>query len=164
MLKNRRGSGAMEFAIIGSALMMLIISIIEAFMQLAAASVLEYAALRASRFGITGSNTVRGVATADLPGSCRSQIIPWIVNYVSGGFLRSANLTVTTTIYSNLSAGVAAGTGTSGAGSGGAIVGYTLTYTQAFITPLATAVIGRANVSHTTSLLVKNEPFDNATC
>ena len=163
-LRERRGSSALEFAVVGSALILLVIAIIESFLQLAVSAALEFSALRASRFGITGVNTVRGFTAAQLPSTCRSQIIPWIVNYATGGFLRSANLTVTMNVYSTLAAGEAGTGGTTGAGAGGAIVGYRLDYSQPLLTPLARVVIGRNSVTHTTTLLVKNEPFENATC
>ena len=53
-LRERRGSSALEFAVVGSALILLVIAIIESFLQLAVSAALEFSALRASRFGISG--------------------------------------------------------------------------------------------------------------
>ena len=163
-LTGRRGATALEFGLVSTALLLLVIGIVEAFLQLATVAALEYAALRASRFGITGASTVRNVPSNQLPGSCRSAIIPWIVTYSTNGFLNSNNLTVTMAVYSSINAANGSTGGTSGAGAGGAIVGYTLAYRRAFITPMAAALAGNANLTHTTTLLVKNEPFEDTVC
>ena len=162
-LRSKRGATALEFGLIASGLVLLMIAIIESALQIATGAALDWAALRASRFGITGAQTVRNQPPTGVP-TCRSAMIPWLVTYATNGFLQSANLTVTSSIYSGLSGGRSGTGGSSGAGSGGAIVGYTLTYNRPFITPLATALLGRSQFTHTARLLVKNEPFDNATC
>lgn len=163
-LRGRRGMTATEFGLVASAAILLLIAIMEAAIQLATAAALDWAALRASRFGMTGGTTVRGSTSGDNVPTCRSAIIPWLVTYRTAGFLNSANLTVTTTVYSSLSTGRAGTGGTTGAGTGGAIIGYQLNYTRPFITPLAAIVTGSSSITHRATLLIKNEPFDNATC
>ena len=163
-LRARRGMTATEFGLVASAAVLLFVAILEATLQLATGTALDWAALRASRFGMTGGTTVRGTTPADNVPTCRSAIIPWLVTYRTGGFLNQSELSVTTTVYSSLSTGRGGTGGTAGAGTGGAIIGYQLNYTRPFVTPLAALVAGRSSVTHRATLLIKNEPFDNAVC
>jgi len=163
-LRGRRGMTATEFGLIGSAAVLLFIAILEATLQLATGAALDWAALRASRFGMTGGTTVRGTTGADNVPACRSAIIPWLVTYRTAGFLNQSDLSVTTTVYSSLSTGRGGTGGTAGAGAGGAIIGYQLDYTRPFVTPLAALVAGRSSIIHRATLLIKNEPFDNVVC
>ena len=118
-LRGRRGMTATEFGLIGSAAVLLFVAILEATLQLATGAALDWAALRASRFGMTGGATVRGTTVADAMPSCRSAIIPWLVTYRTAGFLNQSDLSVTTTVYSNLTSGRGGTGGTAGAGTGG---------------------------------------------
>lgn len=145
-------------------LAILMLAIIEISLQLATAAALEWTALRASRFGITGAQTVRNVPQSAQMPTCRSAIIPWLITYATSGFLQQANLTVTVNVYSNLSSGQSGAGGTSGQGAGGAIVGYQISYRRPFITPIPALITGRTQIVHSASMLVKNEPFENATC
>ena len=163
---GRRGVAATELAIISIPFFIIIIGCMEVAWQLATGAALDHAALRASRYGITGSNTPPSWQTTgqqNVP-TCRSQNIVWLVTQATGGMLKSANLTVTTTSWSNVS-GAGTGTGTAGAGSGGQIIAYTLTYRQPFITgALASSLFGGNSFTHQAYLMVKNEPFENAAC
>jgi Flp pilus assembly protein TadG len=163
---DRRGAAAAEFAIIAIPFFVTIIATMEAAWQLATGAALDHAALRASRYGITGSNAPPAWQTQghqNVP-TCRSQNIPWLVTVSTGGMLRAANLTVSTAAWSAVN-GAGTGTGTQGAGSGGQIVAYSLTYRQPFITgAVAAAIWGGDSFLHRAFLLVKNEPFENATC
>lgn len=163
---GRRGAAASEMAIISIPFFIVIIGTMEAAWQLATGAALDHAALRASRYGVTGSNTPPSWQTSgqqDVP-SCRSQNIAWLVAQSTGGLLRSANLTVTTTNWSNVS-GAGTGGGTPGAGTGGQIISYTLSYRQPFITgAVAGRLFGGDAFTHRAFLMVKNEPFENATC
>ena len=50
-----------------------------------------------------------------------------------------------------------------GAGTAGQIVSYTATYVQPFLTGMWVNLIGgSASMTHQASVVVKNEPFDNA--
>lgn len=165
-LRSRRGTTTVEFAIIGGGLITAVVAILEVAIQLATVAALEWTTLRASRFAITGGTTVRGAPTSGpaAPPGCRSAMIPWLVTHSTSGFLKTANLTVNTEVFSDIGAGVARTGGTTGAGGGGAIVGYALSYRQPFMTPLPVLVTGRTELTHRTTLVIKNEPFDNATC
>lgn len=159
---SRRGVAAVEFGLIGVAFITLIFAIMEVALQLTTIAALEWATLRVSRFGSIGTNTAPGTGSSP-PGmpSCRSAMIPWLVSYSTADYLKSANLTVTMSVLSSLGA---TGAGTAGAGAGGAIVRYSLVYRQDYITPIIATLAGATYVTHNTTLVVKNEPFENAYC
>lgn len=163
---GRRGVAATEFALISIPFFIIVIGCMEVAWQLATGAALDHGALRASRYGITGSNTPPSWQTTgqeNVP-TCRSQNIIWLVTQSTGGMLKVANLTVTTAAWPNVS-GAGTGTGTQGAGSGGQIIAYTLTYRQPFITGLvAASLFGGDSFTHQAFLMVKNEPFENAAC
>ena len=156
-----RGTTALEFALAAVPFIILLIGIIELALQYTTAAALDAAVLRASRFGVTGQATATGE-----PGqyTCRSQTIAWVITSSFGGFLKPQNLTVSTAAYGN-AADLSGGIPVAGAGTGGQIVRYTVTYTQPFLTGAWINLIGgAAALTHTATIVVKNEPFDNATC
>lgn len=163
---DRRGASAAEFAIVSIPFFIVVFATVEAAWQLATGMALDHAALRASRYGITGANTPPALLTQgqqNLP-TCRSANIRWMITSSTGGMLKPANLTVTTTTWSGVS-GAGQGQGTEGAGAAGQIVSYTLTYRQPFVTGIvARNLWGGDDFAHTAFLIVKNEPFENATC
>lgn len=165
---GRRGASALEFALVAGPFFFLIIGMMESAWQLATSAALDHAALKASRFGATGTNSIPswqrgGTAPADLP-TCRSTGIAWLVSSSTGGLIRAGqDLTVTTATWSAV--GGITGSGTTGAGSGGQITSYTIRYRQPFITgPVAASFWGNNGFTHQTTIVIKNEPFDNATC
>ena len=161
LLRARRGTTAIEFAIAAIPLLVLLIGIIELSWQYATAAALDAAVLRASRFGITGQATAAG---APPQYTCRSQTIPWIIGNSTGGIINPANLKVSIQSYGNAS-DLAAGTPVPGAGTAGQIVTYSVKYTQPFLTGAwITLIGGPASLTHHAQIVVKNEPFDNATC
>lgn len=168
VLRNRRGASALEFALVAGPFFVLIIGMMESAWQLATSAALDHAALKASRFGATGTDSIPawqrgGTAPADLP-TCRSTGIAWIVSSATGGLIRAGqDLTVTTATWGNV--GGITGSGTAGAGNGGQITSYTIRYRQAFITgQVAASLWGSNGFIHQTTIVIKNEPFENATC
>lgn len=163
---GRRGALASEFAIIAIPFFITVIATIEAAWQLATGMALDHAALRASRFGVTGSNTPPSLVAQgqeNVP-VCRSANIAWMIARSTGGMLRTSNLTVETRTWSGVS-GAGQGQGTEGAGAAGQIVSYRLTYRQPFVTGIVAANLwGGTEFVHSAFLIVKNEPFENATC
>jgi Flp pilus assembly protein TadG len=164
----RRGASASEFAIIAGPLFLLILGTCEAAWQLVTGAALDHAALKASRYGATGSNSIpawqqRGTAPQDLP-SCRSTGITWMVSAATNGLIRQGqNLTVTTSTWGNL--GAVVGTGTPNPGAGGQITSYNIRYLQPFITgPVAASFWGGPGFVHQTTIVIKNEPFENTPC
>jgi Flp pilus assembly protein TadG len=168
VLRERRAASASEFAIIAGPLFLLILGTCEAAWQLVTGAALDHAALKASRFGATGTNAIPtwqrgGTAAAELP-TCRSTGITWMVSAATNGLIKEgANLTVTTATWGNL--GTIAGNGATTPGNGGEITSYTIRYMQPFITGRVAATFwGGPGFTHQTTIVVKNEPFVNATC
>lgn len=164
---GRRGVAATEFALVSIPFFIICIGIMEVGWQLATGAALDHSALRASRFGITGSNTPPTWQTQNqqnLP-TCRSDNIRWLISESTGSLIKNnSNLLITTASWSGVN-GSGTGTGTSGAGVGGQIVSYTITYTQPFITGVvATRLWGGTGFTHRAFLMVKNEPFENVPC
>ena len=158
-LHSRRGSAAVEFAIVALPLVTLFVGIVEISWQLTTGAALDEAVLRASRFGITGQARSPGEPPEY---TCRSDAIKWIITGSTGGFLKSdpAHLTVTM----EASTSPSGGTPVAGAGSGGQIVTYTVDYKQPFLTGAFALIGGSASLTHRVIAVVKNEPFDNAPC
>jgi Flp pilus assembly protein TadG len=156
----RRGATAIEFALLALPLVALLIAIPEITWQLTTAAILDDAVLRASRFGVTGQATRPGEPPQF---TCRSQTIAWIITSSAGGFLKSEHLTVTTGTFPSAS-GVSGGITVTGAGNGGQVVTYTATYEQPSLTGAFLNFGGWDRMVHRASIVVKNEPFDNATC
>lgn len=162
---GRRGAAAAEFALVSIPFFITIMVLMEVCWQLLTGASLDHAALKASRFGATGSSQIpawqRGSTPAnELPGSRVAAII-WLVSHSTGGLIKldSSRLTVATASYSSL--GTITGTGAENAGGGGAIVAYTITYQQPFLTGgVAATFWGGNGVTHRTTIVVKNEPFE----
>ncbi len=159
-LHSRRGSSTVEFAIVAIPLVTLFVGIIEISWQLATGAALDEAVLRASRFGMTGQATVSGEPAQN---TCRSQTIRWIITGSYGGFLKDANLTVSTGSYGSASGLSDGSLPIAGFGNGGQIVTYRVTYNQPFLTGIWLNLVG-ASLTHQATVIVKNEPFDDATC
>lgn len=151
---------AVEFAVIASTFFIIVFAIIETAWQLTTASILDRAAMRAGRFGVTGQARLAGAPVAI---TCRSQAIPWVITSSTNGFLKSSNLTVTTGFVPNLEG--MAGAATTGPGMGEQVVTYRLRYRQPFITSNVLSVFGAPDhLDHNATIVVKNEPFDNVVC
>ncbi len=167
VLGSRRGASASEFAIISGPFFLLVLGTVEVAWQLATGMALDHASLRASRYGITGSNSPPGWLTAgqqNVP-TCRSANIRWMVTRATNGLLKNnSNLQVTVNTWSSVNAQRTAA-GAAGPGTGGQIVAYTITYNQPFVTGrIASTLWGGNSMRHQTVMVVKNEPFENATC
>jgi len=163
--RSRGGAAAVEYALIALPFFTIIIGIMEVSWQLATGAALDHAALKASRFGATGSTQVPAWQTggrppAELPGS-RTEAVRWLVSTTTGGLIRldAALLTVTSASWSGL--GATGGASAANEGGSGAIVSYTITYRQPFITGgFAASFWGGSSFLHRTFIVVKNEPFD----
>jgi Flp pilus assembly protein TadG len=156
---SRCGAATLEFAIVAIPLVTLFIGIAETSWQLTTGAALDEALLRASRFGITGQATLPGEPAQN---TCRSQTIFWMITNSTGGFLKPENLTVSIGSYGSAS-DLGGGTPVAGARTAGQIVSYTATYVQPFLTGMWVNLIGgSASMTHQASVVVKNEPFDNA--
>ena len=166
-LGNRRGASASEFAIIAGPFFLMVLGTIEASWQLMTGMALDHAALRASRFGMTGSNLPPAWLTQNQEnvGVCRSANIRWLITRATNGLIKdNSDLVITTTNWSGVG-GAGGGGGAAGAGGRGAIVSCTVSYRQPFITgAIANRLWGGSDFRHSAFLIVKNEPFDNEPC
>lgn len=156
--RRRRGTAAVEFALVMPAYLAAILGVVEIGWQLTIASALDRATLRASRFGITGQSS-GGTGSP----SCRSQSIPWIITNSTGNVLKPERLTVTLGAVGSASA--LGGASTAGAGRGGEVVTYNVTYVEPFMTVAWLNLVGLPEqLTHHSTVVVKNEAFDDATC
>ncbi|MBR0682485.1 pilus assembly protein [Roseomonas eburnea] len=158
---------ATEFALIAVPFFFMVMACMETAWQLATGAALDHAALRASRYGITGDNAPPGRVTEgqeNVP-VCRSDNIRWMIVRATNGMIKdNSDLTVVTEAWGGVS-GAGGGSGAEGAGSGGQIVSYTITYDQPFISGgIAASFWGGNSIRHRAFLMVKNEPFENETC
>lgn len=135
-----------------------VVGVIETGWQLTIAAALDRATMQASRFGITGQATLPG----DRP-ACRSETIPALIVRASGDILRRERLTVTLGAAPNASR--LAEPPLPGPGLGGQIATYSVAYTQPFAVLAALQPLGvPPQLVHRTTVVVKNELFDNAVC
>jgi Flp pilus assembly protein TadG len=147
---GERGTAAVEFAVVGSVFVMVLLLVFETGWQMAADAALHYGALAAARFGVTGQ-----------PGTANNRntsILDTVLN-VTGGVLTANNLSLTMTSYNGLSTVGETGQGTSGGGGSGQFVQYTVTYQQPLLTPLAALIVNASSITHTATIVVQNEPF-----
>jgi hypothetical protein len=159
---SRRGAAAVEFAVISVPFLMLVIGILEVFVQMTTATSLDAAVLRASRFGITGQATKASLGPPPTV-TCRSQSIPWIITRTAP-FIRADRLQVVLRSFPSVS--TITGPSTNGAGVGGQVVAFEITYAQPFITMAWSRLFSGvpASITHRVTMYVRNEPFENAVC
>ena len=157
----RRGSTALEFALVGPLLIVLVLATIEFGYSLAIQNVLEISAQKAARTGITGEKPPNG--------NSREQMLEKVVIDTGMGFLDSRNLTVSITSYDGFKdleqnadcikkgAENCEG-GREDAGFGGQVVIYTLTYTGHSLTGMIPAMAA-GPLTYSARVVVRNEPF-----
>ncbi len=164
---DRRGATATEFALVAIPFFTTIIILMETCWQLATGAALDHASLKASRFGATGSSEMPSWQRRDTPEdelpATRADAIKWLVRQSTGGLIRSDPSLLRVTTRSFRSLGGMAGTPDETAGGSDAIVEYTIRYTQPFISGgLAASFWGGTGITHETTIVVRNEPFENA--
>jgi hypothetical protein len=157
-MKRARNAGtvAVEFAIIGSVFVSLLLLAMEIGWQMVIEAALGAGGRAASRFGTTGTLVAAGVTP---PPTTRDGSILQLVLLNSGGLLQPTLLTITETSYASFTDAMASTRPTNGAGSAGQVVQYTFTYKQAYLTPIAIAITQQDFLLHTLSVTVLNEPF-----
>jgi Flp pilus assembly protein TadG len=151
-----RGAATIEFAIVGMVFITLLLLAMETGWQLMIESALGAGARAASRFGTTGTTVAAGITPA--PTDRSSSIIDIVIN-TSGGLLLANRLQITEATYASFAALAAGGVSSPGPGSASQVVQYTFTYTQPYLTPIAAAITGQAQLVHSAKVTVLNEPF-----
>lgn len=160
--RRRRGSTAVEFGVAASVFCMLVLLIVETAYHMAIGAALDYGARDAARFGATGQTT-----DSTRPQQRLDDIVLRVLAKTRP-LLEFERLQVTTESFAAPANNPAApftqiGAGEAGtegdAGDAFAIVRYNLTYRQPLLTPFARILLQRADMVHTSVLIVKNEPF-----
>ncbi|WP_237213930.1 TadE/TadG family type IV pilus assembly protein [Falsiroseomonas oryziterrae] len=184
----RRGATALEFGLVSLPFIMVCVVIIEVAWQYTTASILDAAALRASRFGAVGLNPPPAGNGPANP-TCRSGYIPLYLVRSTNGFLETRHLTVQASSTRALSAHLQQPAALQrpapappplqpqppqqgqpappppNFGFGGQIVEYDIVYRQAFLTAAGPRWLGLPNeIVHRATIVIKNEPFLNAPC
>lgn len=181
--RDRRGSAAIEFAIVASAFLAAMMAVIETGWQFATGAALEHGAREASRFAAGGQLAPGGAdpppppqGEAPAAAAARREAIRaarWaeirkLVEESSGTLLDPARLTLRTENYNEGAIGSAfptAGTAPGLApsdddpGASGQVVFFALAYRQPLLTPFARALLGQAEIEHRVTMVLKNEPF-----
>jgi Flp pilus assembly protein TadG len=154
--RGRAGAASVEFAIVGLAFISLLLLALETGWQCVIDSALGAGARAASRFGSTGTTVAAGITPAPPD---RNTSIEDILIQNSGGLLQAGQLTITETSFAGFSTACGGPGGTVGPGSTSQVVCYTFTYRQPYLTPIAAAITGNTNLTHTVNVTVLNEPF-----
>lgn len=154
-----RGASTLEYALLMPAVFTVFLVCIEFGWQLAVGAALDYGAQRAARLGTVGSAVANG-ATA--PDGARKSAIRAIVLNSTAGVLQDTRLgEIATKNYAGF--GAAGGKGADGPGAGSQVVQYQLSYVQPFVTgSLAETIMGRPSITHTSTVILANEPFPEA--
>ena len=152
----RSGAAAVEFAIVVSVFISLLLLVMETGWQLMIESALDAGARAATRFGSTGTTVAAGITPP--PADRNSSIMQVAIQY-SGSVLQASRLQISEASYADFSAACGGGAGTPGPGGGGQVTCYTFTYAQPYLTPIAVALTGQQSITHTVILAVLNEPF-----
>lgn len=184
----RRGATALEFGLVAGPFLAVCIVIIEIGWQFTTASMLDAAALRASRFGAVGLNPPPAGSGPPNP-VCRSGFIPVYLARSTNGFLQTRHLTVQASSVRSLANHLQTPPASQrpapqppplqpqppqqgqpappppNFGFGGQVVEYDIVYRQAFLTLAGARWLGLPNeIVHRATVVIKNEPFLNAPC
>ena len=176
----RRGTTALEFALVAPLLVLLVVATVEFGYALTVQNLLELAARKASRTGVTGSPPPAGLT--------REEMLRNLVVETGLGLIDPARLTIEMTAYNGF-AGIGvpepcmdvdgngfcdagesftdvngngrwdADQGASGAGVGGQVVIYTLSYTSLPLTGMVAGLAAHAPLAYSARVVVRNEPF-----
>jgi hypothetical protein len=179
---SRRGSTALEFALVAPLLILLCIATVEFGYVLTVQNLMDLAARKASRTGITG--------TTPSNGQTREEMLRALVVDTGLGLIDPARLTIGITAYerfdsigqpepcmdlngnrvcdptepfTDVNGNGRWGTdqGKASAGTGGQVVIYTLTYTNVPLTGMVAALVSQSPLTYSTRVVVRNEPFRN---
>lgn len=157
-MKRRRSAGTttVEFAIVGVAFISLLLLTLETGYQMLIEAALNAGGRAASRFGTTGATVPYGMKN---PPATRGDSLVQLVIDNSGGLLIVSRLAIGETSYAS-AADLASGKGgTAGPGTAGQVVRYTFSYSQPYLTPIASAITGARQLVHSVTVTVINEPF-----
>lgn len=157
---KRKGSTAVEMAMLAPAFFVLMIGITEMGLILTAQQLLESASFNASRLAKTGYVTTGSTQAAT--------VLQVVTNELSsfGTLIDTSMLTTSSTVYNSFS-GIGTG-GTGGYGTAQQIMVYTITYPWKIFTPMIGQIIGTWDtpsqswvVYLSSRIVVRNEPYNS---
>lgn len=157
--RDRRGTTALEFAIVGPVFIVALLMAFDFAVQLAVDLALNYGTAAAARYAITGA--VTGTSGSNGSNATNDTTIRNRIVSSTGGLLDPSRVMVTATSYANPSS-YAAGTGKVAGSNGfsGSVVVYSISYTQPFLTGLPALVASTSSsITHQTTVVVQNEPY-----
>jgi Flp pilus assembly protein TadG len=152
--RARKGTTAVEMALIAPVFFLLLMGMTEMGLMLGAQQLLENATFNTSRLAKTGYVT---------SGQTQGQTVNQVLNnelQSYGTLLSPANVTMTSTSYTSFTNSGTGTSGTTGMGAATQIVVYTVKYPWKLFTPMLSAIIGTNGVVNLTSqIVVRNEPY-----
>jgi hypothetical protein len=155
--RARRGTVLLELGLVGPVLAVLMLTVLEGAWQALTAATLDIGAREASRFGATGA------AFPDwLPPpapATREEAIRRVVLHFGPTVLQQDRLMLVLEAYAGPAGLATPRDAVFSAGEAGQTVVYALTYDQPLLTPLAPLLLGRSALTHTSRMVVRNEPF-----
>jgi hypothetical protein len=157
MIRGRRGSVLLEFALTGPMLFALAMTVLEGAWQALTAATLDIGAREASRFGSTGQ-AMPDWLPPPAPAS-REEAVRRVVLHFGPHVLRQDRLSVSVTAFAGPQDLAAQAAARAGAGAAGETVLYDLAYEQPFLSPFPMMVLGRGSLEHRSRTIVRNEPF-----
>jgi Flp pilus assembly protein TadG len=157
--RDRRGTTALEFAIVGPVFIVVLLMAFDFAVQLAVDLALNYGTAAAARYAITGA--VSGTSGSNGSNATNNTTIRNIIASSTGNLLDSSRIMVTATSYANPTSYAAGNGKVSGSnGVSGSVVVYSITYTQPFLTGVPALVAStRTSITHQTTMIVQNEPY-----
>ncbi len=162
---DHRGAAAIEFALVATALFLLLMGTLEFALVQFASGVVENAATVAARYGITGDNySEAGAFQKNAAGVNRQEFVSQTIRELSGGLMDGANVKISTQQFGSLGGAnfsdPSGATENGGFGSGGQGVMYYITYEWELFTPLVGQFFPDGKVQLTSAVLVANEEFE----
>ncbi|MDO9709140.1 TadE/TadG family type IV pilus assembly protein [Paracraurococcus lichenis] len=153
LARDRRGVTAVEFAVTGGAFFLVLLLLMEACWQVAAAAALDAGGREAARWAGTGQAPPAGFTAA---GYVTETILK------STGFpLRPEALAVTAQSFPGFGALSTPGAAKPGLGGPGDVVQYTVVYRSPGLTPFGRALLPLGVLQVRFVILAKNEPYPN---
>ena len=152
--QGRRGTAAVEMALIAPVFFLLMIGITELCLLMAAQQLMENAAYNTSRIAKTGYSVTGQTQSQSVNQTMVSELQSF------GTLIDTTKVTMTEAAYNSFSAAASGSGGASGLGASAQIVVYTISYPWKLFTPMMGALIGTGGVYTISShIVVRNEPY-----
>lgn len=147
----RRGLVALEFSLIGMALLAMLLLVLEVAWQMAVSAGLDHGARQASRWAATGQAPPAGRTQLD---ELRRRVVE-----SSGLPIDNSRLAMVVESFAAAADLTRPGTATPGMGGSGEVMRYRITYDAAALTPVGGALLTGGRLPHRFTVIVRNEPY-----